>query len=104
MSSSSQICLPARVDTPFDLSVMRWIWFLLVTTLPREARPLMARSAKLYSSTSFLSFGRGRYWIRSTSASPLLLAVNQRTVEPGVPRVRSYSLSRVMPVMAKRLA
>ena len=38
-----------------------------------------------------------------TSASPLGFEVKYITFEPGVPCVRSYSRSRVMPVMLKRL-
>ncbi len=103
MSGSYQMSLPPRVVTPLALS---WIFAIgyLVTRLPREPRPLIARVEKSYSSWDFLMPFLGRRPIFTVSASPLWFTVNQRILDPSAPVVMSYSLSRVMEVMAKRLA
>ena len=50
----------------------------------------------------FFSFGFGSSVTLIISASPLGLAVKYITFDPGVPCVRSYSLSRVIDVTLKR--
>ena len=102
-SVSYQISLPAIVDTPRLLRLMLRMAFL-ETRLPRAALPLMASVAKSYSKLVFLSLALGRRFTFTVSASPLWLAEKYSMRLPGVPRVMSYSLSRVTLVTGKRLA
>ncbi len=71
--------------------------------LPIEPLPFMASEEKSKSKISFFSFGRGLWKILRTSASPFGFAVNQSNELPSFPCVRSYSLSRVIPVTANLL-
>ena len=74
-----------------------------VNRLPFEARPLIITSEKSLSMNIFFSFGFGSSVTLIISASPLGLAVKYIIFEPGVPCVKSYSLSRVIDVTLKRL-
>ena len=65
---------------------------------------MIARVEKSYSSWDFLMPFFGRRETFTVSASPLWFTLNHRILEPSAPVVMSYSLSRVMEVMAKRLA
>src|SRR5574344_1769995 len=71
--------------------------------LPLLARPLMITSEKSLSKIIFFSLGVGSSVTLITSASPFGLAVKYTTLEPSVPCVRSYSLSRVILVTLNRL-
>ena len=62
----------------------------------------MLISEKSLSMNILLSFGLGSSVTLMISASPLGLAVKYITFEPGVPWVRSYSLSRVIDVTLNR--
>ena len=64
---------------------------------------MIITSEKSFSMKIFLILGSGSRVTLITSASPLGLAVKYITFEPGVPNVRSYSLSRVIEVTLKRL-
>ena len=65
---------------------------------------MIITSEKSFSMKMFCFFfvGSRSSVIFMVSASPLGLAVKYITLEPGVPMVRSYSLSRVMLVTLNR--
>ena len=65
-------------------------------------RPLIAIVLKSFSIMALRKRGLGLSITFITSASPLGLEVKYAILEPGVPCVKSYSRSRVMPVAAKR--
>ena len=88
MSASYQMSFPPRVVVPRLFSAIFATGYL-VTRLPREARPLMARAEKSYYSEVFFKPLRGRRLIRTVSASPLWLTVNQRIRDPSLPIVMS---------------
>ena len=75
----------------------------LVTRLPLLARPFIKMSAKSISHLSFLILPTCLKNTEMTSASPLGFAEKYQTLLDLFPLVKSYSLSLVMEVTAKRL-
>ena len=99
--SSNQILRGFNVEIPRSLSSI-FLMACFVTTLPLEFRPLIRISAKSRSHLSFLTLATCLRNIVITSASPFGLDEKYNAVEPLLPLVKSYSLSRVTPITEKR--
>ena len=98
---SYQIFRAASVDPPTSFcKIFETISF--VTRLPPAPRPLINKSPKSTSNFRCFKCGLALKTIVTTSRSPFGCTVKYNILEPLVPLVKSYSVSRVIELTLKR--